>query len=173
VAVGDGGAQILDEIGTAQGIGSGWDGTRRYGQQNFYNQVLSTRGPRGWSTRNIAIPRGSPTRPSHIAEYSFFSKDLSLGLVEPLDVPQAVNGNEDVYEFEPEGMGSCTANRTVADCAGIADQGQISKLLARLHRLGLIENAGAGATRGEPNAWTLTAKGREVEGAISSPTERS
>jgi AcrR family transcriptional regulator len=61
------------------------------------------------------------------------------------------------------------SNRQVADGAGVADQGQISKLLARLEHLGLIENAGAGAARGEPNAWRLTPRGREVELAIGRP----
>ncbi len=55
------------------------------------------------------------------------------------------------------------SNRQVAAEAGIADQGQISKLLARLQHLGLIRNAGEGQPRGGPNAWTLTARGEEVE----------
>jgi AcrR family transcriptional regulator len=59
------------------------------------------------------------------------------------------------------------SNRQVADGSGIADQGQISKLLARLHGLDLVENAGAGSVRGGPNAWTLTVKGSEVERAIT------
>jgi AcrR family transcriptional regulator len=59
------------------------------------------------------------------------------------------------------------SNRQVADAAGITDQGQISKLLGRLHSLGLIENVGAGSMRGAPNAWTLTAKGWEIESAIT------
>ena len=52
------------------------------------------------------------------------------------------------------------SNRAVGDAAGIADQGQISKLLARLQGLGLIQNNGGDHGKGEPNAWTLTAKGR-------------
>jgi AcrR family transcriptional regulator len=71
------------------------------------------------------------------------------------------------------GRGSYPSNRAVGDAAGISDQGQISKLLKRLRRLGLIENKGAGAARGEPNAWTLTERGREVHGAISAQTSRS
>ena len=59
-----------------------------------------------------------------------------------------------------------SSNRMVADGAGITDQGQISKLLARLKRLGLIENTGAGSPGG-PNAWALTERGREVHGAIT------
>jgi AcrR family transcriptional regulator len=62
------------------------------------------------------------------------------------------------------------SNRRVADAAGIHDQGQISKLLARLQRLGLIENTGDGQIRGEPNAWRLTAKGHEVEHTIRQQT---
>ncbi len=58
------------------------------------------------------------------------------------------------------------SNRQVAEASGVQDQGQISKLLVRLQRLGLIENAGSGPTRGEPNAWTLTPRGREVDHAI-------
>ena len=59
------------------------------------------------------------------------------------------------------------SNRQVAEASGVQDQGQISKLLARLEHLGLIENVGTGGpTRGEPNAWRLTSRGRDVEHAI-------
>jgi AcrR family transcriptional regulator len=52
------------------------------------------------------------------------------------------------------------SNREVADRAGVIDQGQISKLLTRLHARKLIVRAGAGqATRGAPNAWHLTERG--------------
>jgi AcrR family transcriptional regulator len=55
------------------------------------------------------------------------------------------------------------SNRVVADSAGIHDQGQVSKLLARLQRLGLLTNTGAdGHTKGEPNAWSLTPLGDQV-----------
>ncbi len=58
------------------------------------------------------------------------------------------------------------SNRQVAQTAGVHDQGQISKLLGRLERLGLIQNTGNGQPRGEPNAWTLTPRGQEVEQAL-------
>ncbi len=58
------------------------------------------------------------------------------------------------------------SNRVMATAAGIGDQGQISKLLARLHGLGLIENSGGNPARGEPNAWILTAEGWAVHEAI-------
>jgi AcrR family transcriptional regulator/DNA-binding MarR family transcriptional regulator len=54
------------------------------------------------------------------------------------------------------------SNRLVAEHAGISDQGQVSKLLARLERLGLLQNTGEGHSRGEANAWTLTVTGRRV-----------
>jgi AcrR family transcriptional regulator len=58
------------------------------------------------------------------------------------------------------------SNRIVAEHAGVADQGQISKLLARLGHLGLAHNTGEGQVKGEPNSWTLTPRGREVEHTI-------
>ena len=53
-------------------------------------------------------------------------------------------------------------NREVAQAAGLADEGQTSKLLARLERQGMIENVGIGAVRGEPNAWLLTPAGQRA-----------
>jgi AcrR family transcriptional regulator len=58
------------------------------------------------------------------------------------------------------------SNREVSERAGITDQGQISKLLARLARLGLMENTGQGQARGLSNAWRLTRRGQAVERAI-------
>lgn len=63
------------------------------------------------------------------------------------------------------------SNRAMAREGGINDQGQISKLLARLHGLGLIENSGGNPARGEPNAWSLTAKGWDVHEAIGAPAK--
>jgi hypothetical protein len=64
-------------------------------------------------------------------------------------------------------QGSGSSNRRVAEAAGVVDQGQISKLLARLEHLGLIANTGAGGpARGEPNIWRLTPKGEEIERTI-------
>ena len=62
------------------------------------------------------------------------------------------------------------SNRLAAELAGITDQGQISKLLARLERLGLIENTGEGHAKGEPNAWTLTPLGRQVARRLGTNT---
>ena len=54
------------------------------------------------------------------------------------------------------------SNRQVGSAAGVSDPGQISKLLTRLHALGLIANTGGDHTKGEPNAWSLTPRGREI-----------
>ncbi len=62
-----------------------------------------------------------------------------------------------------------SSNRMVGQTAGIGDQGQASKLLARLHKLGLIENQGGDPARGEPNAWTLTTTGRQVHDTMTGP----
>ncbi len=57
------------------------------------------------------------------------------------------------------------SNREIAEGSGIADQGQISKLLTRLARLKLVENTGDGQEKGASNAWHLTARGEQVERA--------
>jgi AcrR family transcriptional regulator len=65
------------------------------------------------------------------------------------------------------------SNREVADMAGVSDQGQISKLLTRLERLGLVLNTGEGHLKGEANAWRLTPRGEEIQHAIvASPVRR-
>ena len=59
------------------------------------------------------------------------------------------------------------SNRTIARGAGVGDQGQISKLLMRLRKLGLVENTGV-PVKGEPNAWALTIRGTQVERLLRS-----
>jgi AcrR family transcriptional regulator len=63
------------------------------------------------------------------------------------------------------------SNRQIADLAGIADQGQISKLLSRLEGLGLIKNTSEGQPSGEPNAWHLTSHGQQLQHATGKQTE--
>jgi AcrR family transcriptional regulator len=58
------------------------------------------------------------------------------------------------------------SNRTVRRRAGIPDEGQCSKLLSRLERLGLLHNTGQGHTRGESNAWRLTPRGLQLAQTI-------
>jgi hypothetical protein len=54
------------------------------------------------------------------------------------------------------------SNREVGERAGIVDQGQISKLLARLQAQGLIVKTGALQARGAPNSWRLTGRGQTM-----------
>jgi AcrR family transcriptional regulator/DNA-binding MarR family transcriptional regulator len=54
------------------------------------------------------------------------------------------------------------SNREIADRAGVVDQGQISKLLARLQARGLIAKTGEARTRGAPNSWHLTGRGERL-----------
>jgi AcrR family transcriptional regulator len=70
------------------------------------------------------------------------------------------------------GRGAGPSNRQIADASGVQDQGQISKLLARLEHLGLIYNNGAGPAKGEPNVWSLTHRGEEIEHTIRRQTTR-
>jgi DNA-binding MarR family transcriptional regulator len=58
------------------------------------------------------------------------------------------------------------SNRAVAAAAGIEDEGQASKLLKRLERLGLVENTVRDRKPDEANAWRLTARGVELERAM-------
>jgi AcrR family transcriptional regulator len=57
------------------------------------------------------------------------------------------------------------SNRQVGALAGIVDQGQTSKLLTRLERLGLLENRCPHPGK-EPNAWFLTPLGEELEAVV-------
>jgi AcrR family transcriptional regulator len=65
------------------------------------------------------------------------------------------------------------SNRLVGAQVGIADQGQISKLLARLERVGMIANTGLGPGLGAPNEWALTPTGEQVVNSIRTHTENS
>ncbi|HXP99880.1 MAG TPA: MarR family winged helix-turn-helix transcriptional regulator, partial [Solirubrobacteraceae bacterium] len=59
------------------------------------------------------------------------------------------------------------SNRHIADNSGVADEGQMSRLLGRLRDSGLIENRGQGQAKGEPNAWMLTDRGQAIHTAIA------
>ena len=59
------------------------------------------------------------------------------------------------------------SNRYVADSSGVSDDGQMSRLLTRLERAGLIENSVQGHSKGEANAWTLTERGQAVQTALA------
>jgi AcrR family transcriptional regulator len=71
---------------------------------------------------------------------------------------------------EQDTQGNHPSNRRIGQLAGVHDQGQISKLLARLQNLDLIHNTTHGQPKGEPNAWTLTPKGHEIQHTIQART---
>ncbi len=59
------------------------------------------------------------------------------------------------------------SNREIGEAAGITDQGQMSKLLWRLERSGLVHNTGLGPGTGAPNIWKLTQRGQTIHQAIA------
>ena len=65
-----------------------------------------------------------------------------------------------------------SSNRRVGDLSEIGDQGQVSKLLSRLERVGMIANGGGEPNRGEPNAWVITSAGRRVIAAVGLGSEQ-
>lgn len=64
-----------------------------------------------------------------------------------------------------------SSNRFIGEHADIHDQGQVSKLLARLKGLGLLANSGNGHAKGEANAWQLTDLGERVTEQLSLDTD--
>jgi DNA-binding MarR family transcriptional regulator len=59
------------------------------------------------------------------------------------------------------------SNRELGIAAEVGDQGQMSKLLTRVEKLGLVQNTGPGHARGAANAWSLTERGAAVQRAIA------
>jgi AcrR family transcriptional regulator/DNA-binding MarR family transcriptional regulator len=68
--------------------------------------------------------------------------------------------------------GAHPSNRLIGELAGIHDQGQVSKLLARLQRADLIANGALERGNGAANAWSLTVSGRQVTDGIRAHSER-
>jgi AcrR family transcriptional regulator len=64
------------------------------------------------------------------------------------------------------------SNRSVSQKAGHVDEGQMSKLLARLSGLGLIANEARGDGRHGSNAWHLTQAGSDVLAARAAERRR-
>ena len=64
------------------------------------------------------------------------------------------------------------SNSQVAERAGISDQGQVSKLLARLQAAGVAENVENGRQLGGRNAWYLTPRGKRLSKGTGRETTR-
>jgi hypothetical protein len=58
------------------------------------------------------------------------------------------------------------SNRYIGRASGIVDDGQASRLLARLRNCGLVENRAADQSRGEANSWVLSDRGAAIHEAI-------
>ena len=57
-------------------------------------------------------------------------------------------------------------NRALARAVGVRDEGQMSKLLKRLERAGVIYNSSPRSSKTGPNAWRLTQLGNDAATAI-------
>jgi AcrR family transcriptional regulator len=104
----------------------------------------------------LRAPRSVPRRPSRSRSPGLRERDPLAGLKLRL-----TRRTVSVLMMIATNPGA--SNRAVAQGSGIVDQGQISKLLTRLTCLGLVENRGAGQSRGLANAWHLTPRGAAVE----------
>jgi DNA-binding IclR family transcriptional regulator/AcrR family transcriptional regulator len=90
-----------------------------------------------------------------------------------IDVPEEFGGRMDysaVSVLRVIGDQPWLYGREVALRAGIKDQAQIARLLARLTGLGLVEGARDAHRKGTPNAWRLTASGEQLDQAIGRET---
>jgi AcrR family transcriptional regulator len=103
-----------------------------------------------------------PPRPIARAVTGAVSRRVSVREEDPLsEVPMRLTYRTALV-LQTAARNPGVSNRLLGEGAGINDQGQVSKLLARLQRLGLLANTGEGQARGERNAWTLTSLGERV-----------
>jgi DNA-binding MarR family transcriptional regulator len=65
------------------------------------------------------------------------------------------------------------SNRAIAKAAGVRDEGQISKLLARLQNSGLIRDTANPTSAGHAKAWQLTPQGEALLHAHPQSSERA
>jgi AcrR family transcriptional regulator len=159
-------ARLLEPaIGEESANGSSWTGDRFDGLIALLNPlmgmiVLPYLG-KGAAARELArpLPKAFPA-----SSQSFRAKpDSSADALEGLDMRLTYRT---LRVLAAVAAIPGASNREVADAAGVHDQGQISKLLARLERLGLLHNNGDGQPRGEPNAWMLTDRGAAIAGTV-------
>jgi DNA-binding MarR family transcriptional regulator len=114
--------------------------------------VVAEQGFGGLAARKV-VERASVPRPAGLTSPVDFRLTIRTQMV-----LAAVAGHEGVN------------NREVSELVGIADQGQISRLMARLQSQGLIENA-RGRDRGVSKAWRVTRQGEAVIEAHRPPRQ--
>jgi AcrR family transcriptional regulator/DNA-binding MarR family transcriptional regulator len=121
--------------------------------------VLPYSGPgaaRSESTRPVPTPARKPSASSLVEMGGYRAGQDPLA-----DVPMRLTyRTARVLQAAAECPGG--SNRRIGERADIYDPGQISKLLTRLERIGLLQNTGIGHAKGEPNAWHLTPLGERV-----------
>jgi AcrR family transcriptional regulator len=131
--------------------------------------VLPYLGPAA-ARRELARPAPSVSPRAASAPNASGAAGSTQAVADPLEsVPMRITYRTSrVLEGVAElgGRGTDPSNRQVGEYAGIPDPGQVSKLLRRLERLGLLANGGSGHLKGEPNAWRLTVKGEQVTQSI-------
>jgi AcrR family transcriptional regulator len=131
--------------------------------------VLPYLGP-GAARREQALAAPRPVSP-RVAQRAVASRGVGAGAsVDPLEsvsmrlTYRTSRVLDAVVELARGGRSP--SNREIAESAGIQDAGQVSKLLRRLERIGLLANGGAGHAKGEANAWGLTLQGEQVARSI-------
>jgi AcrR family transcriptional regulator len=111
-----------------------------------------------------AMARKERDRPAPIVQRtsSAVVRDTSASVEDPLkDVPMRITYRT-ARVLQAAAAHPGASNRLIGEQAETYDQGQVSKLLGRLQRLGLLVNEGGGQAKGEPNAWSLTVLGQSV-----------
>ena len=156
----------------AKGVAKAWRLTP-YGQA-VLDAHIPVRGGRGSSPDELASIRGGklvPKRGRRAAKPS-----PGRGAPSPVAVLTHRAGTEPRLTVRTHMVLSAVAehagasSREIADAAGVRDEGQLSKLLARLQDRGLICNT-ARAGRGKPNAWRLTPHGEALLDACAPAQE--
>jgi AcrR family transcriptional regulator len=127
--------------------------------------VLPYLGP-GAARRELSRPAPAAPAPVSTTPVAGDAAGSALPGVDPLEsVPMRLTYRTSrVLEGVAENPSA--SNRQVGEYADIHDAGQVSKLLRRLERLGLLVNSGLGHRMGEPNAWRLTDQGEQVARSI-------
>ena len=107
----------------------------------------------------IALQYGGPAMAGHLPRTDDWARAQSISRAAELPIRAT---HRTMLVLRAIAQAPYSNNREVAQAAGLADEGQASKLLARLERQGVIENVGIGAARGQPNAWLLTSSGQRA-----------
>lgn len=124
--------------------------------------------------RKHSPPAAAATTNTAAAAKATVAESARVGAVAPVANPFKDLGVRVTYRTvrvlaaiaELSETGVAPSNTQVASQSGVADLGQMSKLMARLGRAGLIENTAA-CVAGGAYAWRLTERGLQVSRAIA------